>query len=250
MSNALKGSDSGRQSKSNEHHNIPCSRGGSDHDVNISDVPKSRHADFHQWASNRDPGQLARYIALHSLGKGESSIGNDRLNTLFQITTLLQWSNLYDAHAFRPSVDVSGYASMLTAFAHFKTQIMEEIVWVRKTIETLNGNGDFPTNNHTLLPLALGFFGTKSPGKAIEGLMTEEHYGMLSWVKPMKTETRDAILATVRTHKGRNDSKENTLSILGIQEKHLVHADKLIDKVFSLNGIAFEPPPEPRSPQC
>lgn len=245
MSNALKGSDSGRHSKSNEHHNIPRSRGGSDHEINISDVPKSRHADFHQWASNRDPGQLARSIALHSVGQGKAAIGNERMNTLFQITTLLQWSNLYDAHAIRPSVDVSGFTATLTAFQHFQTQIMEEIVWVRKTIETLEGNGDFPSKHHTLLPQALAFFATKSPAKAIEGLMTEQHYGMSSWVKPMKTDTRDAILAAVRAPKAGNESQKNTIEILRIQNEHLEYARKKINAIFTTHGIAFTPLPPP-----
>lgn len=244
MSNTPHGGDSCKNSRPSDHHNIPTSRGGSDDPINISDVQVTRHEEFHKWAHNRTPCQLTRDIALHSLSQGKSGIGTERMDTLFEITTLLHWKDLYDIRAFKVTVDPDALMDSLKHMSHLKTQVLQEIVWVRQTMEALDGCGNFPTEHHGLLPQAFQFFSTKSAAKAIEGLFTEEHFGMRSWTKPVSEKIRDEILDTVRTSKKRDSSDKYTIEVLKKQEKRLEQQNRQIERIFRQFNYSFTPSKE------
>lgn len=207
----------------NIHHNIAQSRGGSNEDCNLSEVPIPRHNDFHRsWGSNRLPGDLVRILGIHSLGmeNPEQQVTPDQLSYLCRATRTPDLRNVYRMHAVRPVSDPIGALLALQAMENGRTHIIEEIAWTRQTIDALRLKEiPYPAQYHSMTAGAMKFFDVDTPAKAAEGILTERSFGSLSWSRPLLANVRESLLNVLKgkhIHRGKQ-SKEH----LPVLQQHL-----------------------------
>ena len=143
--------------KEAEHHNIPQSVGGSHEEINITILPKSRHSDYHQWASNRAPCLLSRLMTLKTIGLDGKSVSPEDLDTLFQIVTRRDWNLLYEPFAVRNLImpNAVRYARKVAEFSiQHLAEEREEISRVLKILRVTNPSvkpDDFVRNYFSFL---------------------------------------------------------------------------------------------------
>lgn len=184
--------------RENLHHNMPTSRGGSDHDDNLSRVRVPRHDNFHDWAFNRTPCALTRLIAMHGIGQGEETIDPEVLNTIFQITTMSNWNRLYVAQTFHPVTLAASRKLAMKAAEYTRTHLLEEQLVLRNAIHAITNGGRINAQLSPFTSQALEFFKARNSAEAIHSMYTERYAEQLSWVKPMQEQTREDIVRTVR----------------------------------------------------
>ncbi len=179
--------------KITDHHNVPGSLGGSDESINLSRIEDGHHGDFHEWASNHLPCQLTRLLAIHAIGT-EKPVEPDTLETVFQITTLKNWTKLYDRDAMHLVSEPTGLKHACKAAENNADHLLVELSDIRRTLQALTNGGVFPVKNSLVLPKALDFFGVETALDALRELHSEvDDEGNLAWVKPMQEVTRQSI---------------------------------------------------------
>ena len=210
----------------NIHHNIPQIRGGSDEDQNLSPARIPRHNAFHRYVGGvMIPTELSRTIALHSVAllREGASMGPEQLDNIFEITTMQNWHKLYDSRSIDPITTPSAVIHALDALEVTRTLLLQEMAWIRQTIEALLGEREtFPANETTLYANSMRFFDATSAGEAIEVLLTQEHRGELTWAKPLHRQTREDVLSWA-THDEvfSTDHTGSFIHVLKKQEKHV-----------------------------
>lgn len=195
MPEVLDKSDCG--GKSNIHHNIASSRGGSDDESNLSQPHVGRHTGFHSWAENKTTCQQVRQLALHALGNGDRSVTPETFYALMRATHIREWASYYNQRAIRSVADVFDLHTVVQPQKHLRRQTLEELTWTLQTIEALDQKGEYPAEKHLLLPKALEFFNTDSPREAIRALLCEKRNNEYLWTKPMQEEERKNMLRAV-----------------------------------------------------
>lgn len=195
MSMAIPHSADQTDARTNKHHNIPRSRGGSEAECNLSVVNQSRHDAFHRdWGANRTPCLLSRLIGLHSIGLGDDALSANQIENLIQITSLQNWSRLYRPDAFDNVATISAIENAIKVSEYTQTHLLEEQVWIRQTIAAIVNGGTFPSQHSLFIHNCLKFFNVRTPREAIIALLTERHNTDLSWSKPLLKCTRTSIV--------------------------------------------------------
>lgn len=239
----------------NIHHNVPQSRGGSNEDCNLSEVAVLRHVDFHRlWASNRLPGDLVRLLAIHSLGSEnpDHAFSPDQLSYICRATRNPDLSKTYRVHAVRNVSDPVGALLSLQSLENARTQLLEEMTWVRQTIAALGpDNATYPIRHHSLAPEAMRFFDVPDTTKAALGILSERNMNTLSWSRPMLANVRESLLNVLRgKHSFRRKPQTDYKPILQSHLSAITRTEKLyaqtkLDLVemltHSFNGIHREP---------
>ncbi len=180
-----------------EHHAVPRSLGGSDRKANVVRVERDRHSKFHEWAANRPPCQLTRLLALHAIG-GETVPPPHFVESIFQITTIRDWTRHYRSEVFRSVSEPGGLRIAAKSADYLLTFCLEELVALRETYAAITNGGSFPAKNSRLLQRSLHFFNTDAVNVAIKRMYTEKNQaGRVTWVGCMCESTRANILNIV-----------------------------------------------------
>lgn len=212
------------EGRTNCHHNIPGSRGGSDCGQNVSQLLESRHSRFHRnFAQNYTVDEITRRVVYDSLGlDGEHVMSELVADKILQVVTLSNWSRLYRPAATLSIADPSALAKVDGLRELTRKYLEEEREWIRTRFEKIFARD--PTPASPFLKAFLEFFDRHSPIAALRELYMETYDGGVSWVKAMRRDTRKAVLQYVCYAEAANishGSRSGILAVLQTQKKHV-----------------------------
>jgi len=179
-----------------QHHIVPTSVGGSDHEVNVvGDVRHSLHSNYHQWGSNRPPCFNVRLAVLNAVG-GDYCPEPEQVENVLQITTMARWHQLYAPEAF-VGVAVPGAMEKACKAAEFQiTFWKEEELLIRNLLHALLNGRAFPVRTSagsTLQTNILLSMQRKSLRGAMNRFLTEQLGRKYLWVNAMQDQTREDL---------------------------------------------------------
>lgn len=212
--------------KTNEHHTLPRSNGGSDGTANIARLDLKRHAAYHErFASNHSPLSVTRLLALHSIGYGNFTMHPDRMDDLFEETTTRRWQRLYEDDALADNTVYGRRHLADVADAFVMEHAREERALIQRILRGMDNGAPLPWRTDAFLREALDFFQARSPIEAIRRLHTEESGNGLAWAKCLREDVRRDILSLLNERKLPFDRgcKHDLRTVLSLQRDRLTH---------------------------
>lgn len=190
-------------SRTSDHHVLPTSLGGSDHEVNlIRSLHNPKHNGYHQWGLNREPCQNIRLAALNSIATSDQCLDAQTIQTINEITTLIRWNMLYRPEAIDPINKPSAPVQSLKTADFMHTFWLEEQVAVRSALHVLF-NGDRDTREMSRLgrkytsDVMIFFDNAKRLPTAMRRFLTDKHRSKLTWVNSVQDITHHDLLQAV-----------------------------------------------------
>ena len=183
-----------------QHHVVPRSRGGSNKTVNLTPAEPLRHDRFHDITGNALPTETLRMLATDAVGYGkDKTIEPRRLETIYQIATMIDWPELYKPGAVTPSGTVESMARHpRTMYRHATNHQIEEMFHLNSAMDGLEHGKGFGWQKARLLHQFMKFAETpQDPLGAMKKLLTEEHEGRKTWVDALADVTQRDLLAAL-----------------------------------------------------
>lgn len=188
-----------RREKSNVHHVVPRSRGGSNKDRNKTDVAISRHADYHElFAENKLPTEVYRLAAINTIGLNNYTIEPRQLKAILTMLPIADWQSNYDPTAL---VQLGTLSSMSRQpekmYEHATRHQVEELLSMKQTHNALIHGRGFPHQKNRFIRRFDHFFETDNPLVGMEKFLTEESGGQRTWVASLRDKTRNELLSNI-----------------------------------------------------
>lgn len=183
-----------------DHHVVPRSRGGSNKAINLTPVEPRIHDGFHNIYGNARPDEILPVLATDTVGYGKNrTIEPRQLDTVYQITTMINWPELYEPGAIVPSGTVESLSKHpRTLFRHATNHQVEALFHLNCALDGLDHGKGFGWQKNRVLQQSCRFFETPDdPLGAMRELLTEEYKGRFTWVDALHEETRLALLGTL-----------------------------------------------------
>jgi hypothetical protein len=183
-----------------QHHVVARSRGGSNKPINLTPADPRRHDRYHDITGNSLPTETLRMLATDTVGYGRNrTIEPRRLETVYQIATMIDWPELYKPGAVTPSGTVESLARRpRSMFRHATAHQVEELFHLDAAMNGLDHGKGFGWQKARLLTQFMKFAGTPDdPVGAMKTLLTEEYEGRLTWVDAMQDVTRADLLSAL-----------------------------------------------------
>lgn len=184
-----------RSEKTDDHHVIPTSIGGSDHHENRIAVPKRQHSQFHEWAEHRPPCFAIRWGLLHILG-GKYTPEPETLRTIMQITTMREWDKLYIPQAFSNIIGINAGKKAKRSLYNQQSFWYAEQALIQQLLGKLANGGMDQENEPMKTGMLLRSMRANSCRDALCAFLDQEHQNKLCWSNPMQEVTRDALRET------------------------------------------------------
>lgn len=192
------------RSRTNKHHGVPYSFGGSDNvEFNLSDVDIGEHDLFHTITGHLPPCFLTRLNVIRTIGWGDSKgrVPNaEYFADMLNVLTPDSFNSLYQPKAFRPLETMTRPMRAQTAL-HIFTALGTESRHIHDAIGYLGGNRDYvERDTRRKLEDFMMFFRNQNPIRAINSYVTDTNEnGQLKWTKPVLPESRSDIQQITRS---------------------------------------------------
>lgn len=219
-----------KKSQPTDHHNYPTSMGGSNHEINISQVLRGRHEKFHTWAGNLPPCQLIRLLMLHGIGTKDPP-PPATVENIFRITGIGNPTKVYALETFRTIAERHAFTLAHKAARFSEVQVLQELLITRETLHAMTNGGTFPALSSEFLSHAQKYFSADTATKSAISLCTEpDQDNELAWVKPMLRKTHERIVETLEAHPPSRSKRKEEREFLRILQTHAKSLDKTYEK--------------------
>lgn len=219
-----------KKSQPTDHHNYPTSMGGSNHEINISQVLRGRHEKFHTWVGNLPPCQLIRLLLLYGIGTDDPP-PPATVESIFRIISTANPTRLYAPDAFRSIAEPHALTLARKTAGFSQVQVLQELLITRETLRAITNGGTFPALSSNFLSHAQKYFSADTATKSAISLCTEpDQDNELAWVKPMLRKTHERIVETLEAHPPSRSKRKEEREFLRILQTHAKSLDKTYEK--------------------